>query len=118
MKKNIFVLFSIVLIGITQGCKKVDYECMKGTVIGKIRSSGGGLAVELDKNFKGSVKWQGHKNVIEVLNIPVEYSSSGTTFYFKSRNSNSSEQGPITADGDESIKLVLFGEVFSKIQCP
>ena len=118
MKKLTFFLISIILIGITPACKKVDYECMKGAVIGKIRSSGGGLAVELDKNYKGSVKWQGHKNVIELLNMPEEYSSPGTTFYFKSRSSNSSEQGPITADGDESIPLVLFGEEFSKNQCP
>lgn len=118
MRKITIFLVSIILIGMIQSCKKVNHECMKGTVIGKIRSAGGGLAVELDKKYKGTVKWQGYKNVIELLNIPEEYKSSGTTFYFKSRNINSSDNLFVTADGDESIKLVLYGEQFSIYECP
>ncbi len=91
---------------------------MTGTIIGKIRSNGGGLAVSLDQNYKGSVKWQENKNVVELLNIPQQFMNPGTTIYFSSRAATTEEQGVITADGDESIKLVLYGLEFSNGECP
>ncbi|SFT35060.1 hypothetical protein SAMN05216474_0039 [Lishizhenia tianjinensis] len=91
---------------------------MQGTVIGKIRSSGGGLAVSLHKHYHKAVKWQGHKNVIELLNIPEDMQLEGTTIYFKSRIATTEEQGIITADGEESLKLVLYGKNFSIDACP
>ncbi|WP_296620627.1 hypothetical protein [Marivirga sp.] len=91
---------------------------MKGEVIGEIRSAGGGLAVSLDRNHEGAVNWQGENNVIELLNIPGIYQSPGTTIYFTSRPANSDELGPVTADGDESIELVLYGLEFNSDECP
>ncbi len=114
------LILSIILILplVISSCKKEPALCMKGTVIGKIRSGGGGLAVSLDKNYSGAVKWNDEKNVIELLNIPTELRASGATFYFSSRKATDSEQGIITADGDESIKTVLYGMKFSTTECP
>lgn len=99
-------------------CKKINTDCMKGTVIGKIRSAGGGLAVSLDKNYKGAVNWKGEKNVIELLNIPDELKISGTELYFSSRKATFSEHGSVTADGHEGIQLVLYGLEIKDDGCP
>lgn len=91
---------------------------MQGIVIGKIRSAGGGWAVSLKKNYKGAVNWKEYKNVVEVLNIPEDLKVEGATLYFSSREATTEEQGPVTADGDETIKRVLYGLEFSATECP
>lgn len=91
---------------------------MMGETIGTIRSLGGGIAVKLDKNYKGAVKWQGDKNVIELMNIPDEYKTPGSVFYFSSRTKEEGEFYIISADGDESIDLILYGTKFSSSECP
>lgn len=111
------IIFTALLLGFSS-CKKVDCDCMHGKVIGQIRSSGGGLAVQLDKKYRGTVEWQGRKNVIELLNIPSHLKASGNTFYFKSHLIDASERGNITADGDESLKTILYGDAFSIDKCP
>jgi hypothetical protein len=90
---------------------------MEGTVIGKIRSGGGGLAVSLDRNYKKSVSWQNHQNVVEVLNIPESLNKGGTTVYFTSRIATEEEKGLITSDGDETIDLVVYGTEFNEEGC-
>lgn len=117
MKSTLLIAFISFTILFLASCQKVDTECMKGEVIGKIRSSGGGLAVSLNKNYKGTVTWQGHKNVIELLNIPDTYKTEGNTIYFQSRPTTDEDITPITADGDESIELILYGEKFSEHSC-
>lgn len=111
-------ILSILLFLSFYSCKKIDATCMQGNVVGKIRSSGGGLAVTLNKKYKNTVHWKGHKNIVEVLNIPLDMSEEGTTIYFTSRIATTVEQGPISADGDEGIKLVLYGKEFNKNVCP
>lgn len=119
MKVIATICLAVIILTLVPSCKKIDHSCMKGTVIGSIRSQGGGPAVSLDKKYKGTVQWQDHKNVIELLNIPEEYITPGTTFYFTSREPSSSEMSyVISADGDERIKLVLYGEKFSTTECP
>jgi hypothetical protein len=113
---NFFLILPLIVLSFS--CKKINTDCMKGTVIGKIRSDGGGLAVSLDKNYKGSVNWKDEKNVIELLNIPDEWKTPGTVIYFSSRKATASEQGAITADGDESIQLVLYGLEIRDNGCP
>ena len=117
MRTFILSIILILPLAITS-CKKEKALCMKGTVIGKIRSGGGGLALSLDKNYTGAVKWNDEKNVIELLNIPTELKLPGTIIYFSSREATDEEQGIITADGDESIKTILYGMEFNTTECP
>lgn len=123
MKKLFCILFVLSFIFLSLGCNddddinRLDFNCMQGTVIGRIRSSGGGLAVSLNKPYEGSVAWQGAMNVIELCNIPDEYRAIGTNIFFSSKRAEPGECGPVTADGDESIRLVLFGERFSSENC-
>jgi hypothetical protein len=113
---KIAIILSILLI--TVSCEKVNNSCMQGTVIGKIRSGGGGLAVSLDGKHEDAVSWQYSENVIELLNIPEEYQAPGTKVYFSSRTATTEEKGVITTDGDETIDLVLYGTKFSDDGCP
>lgn len=94
------------------------YECLEGTTIGKIRSNGGGLAVSLQKPIPNAVTWQGHQNVVELLNIPEDFADEGSEFYFSARLSDAAERGIVTADGDETIELILYGLKFNVSQCP
>jgi hypothetical protein len=93
-------------------------NCIEGEVVGKIRSAGGGIAVSLAEPMSGSVSWQEHENVIELLNVPIEFTFAGTPLYFKAREAKEGERGPISSDGDESIQLVLFGTEISNVGCP
>lgn len=94
------------------------YECLEGTTIGKIRSNGGGLAVALQNPTPNAVTWQGHQNVIELLNIPEDFTDEGSEFYFSARLSDAAERGIVTADGNETIELILYGLEFNASQCP
>lgn len=93
------------------------YSCLHVEVIGKIRSAGGGLAVKLEHPLPGAVRWQGHEWVVELLNIPAELSDPGSAFYVNARLATVAEQGIVTADGNESIALVLFGTDFGNAAC-
>jgi hypothetical protein len=123
--KNLIVNSIITLTFVLAACDDTDEEpyvlnfaCMKGEVIGSIRSAGGGLAVSLDKPYQGAVTWQGRNNVIELCNIPEGFQPAGTIIYFSSRRLAAGECGPVTADGDESIQTALYGETFSSTGCP
>ncbi|MGJ3235265.1 hypothetical protein [Marivirga sp.] len=118
MKKTIILLLGFSILVFLTGCEDVEFQCLSGEVIGKIRSSGGGLAVSLDQDHEQAVSWQGEKNVIVLLNIPDNYQSSGTTIFFTSRPATVKEKGHITDDGDESIELVLYGLEFNDNECP
>ena len=117
-----FYIIGILLLAFTLvGCEEDDitheYACLEGEVLGKIRTGGGGLAVALKNDINGTVTWKDHQNVVEVLNIPVEFTIEGTTIYFSAREALEGERGPITSDGDESIELVLSGTDFSDRSC-
>lgn len=114
---SIFILSAFIF-----GCNDDEIlpqpNCIQGEVVGKIRSAGGGIAVSLADSIPGSVTWQEHENVIELLNVPVEYTFKGTPIYFKGREAKEGEQGPISSDGDESIQLIFYGTEISNIGCP
>ena len=92
-------------------------QCIEAEVIGKIRTAGGGIAVSLANPIEGVVTWQGHDNVVELLNVPVEFTFPNTVIYFKAREAKEGERGPVSADGDESIELILYGSEFSDKGC-
>ncbi|ELR73796.1 hypothetical protein C900_01406 [Fulvivirga imtechensis AK7] len=119
--KKIFVIVLLALMSCSSDDDDGDlarYDCLKGETIGKIRSSGGGLAVSLEDPIPLSVTWQGHANVVELLNIPVDFRKEGDEFYFSAREASEAERGPITADGDETIELILYGQKFDDSSCP
>lgn len=93
------------------------YNCLQVEVIGKIRSAGGGLAVKLEHPFPNTIRWQGHENIAELLNIPAELSAPGSIFYVNARLATEDERGIVTADGDESIRLLLYGLDFAHTAC-
>lgn len=121
MKKCSF-LFLFPLLLVLLSCARNEaitptYSCLNVEVIGKIRSGGGGLAVKLEHPLPGAVRWQGHERVVELLNIPAELSEPGSTFYINARLATEEEKGIITADGNESITLILFGTDFGHTAC-
>jgi hypothetical protein len=118
MRKAIFICIILMLMGLLASCSEIASECISGQVIGEIRSGGGGLAVSLDKSYKGAVDWQGRNNVIELLNIPEVYQKPGTILFFTVRDANQDELGPVTADGEESLEQPLYGLDFSASACP
>ena len=113
-----FIILSAVLMGCADDEVLPQASCIEGEVIGKIRSAGGGVAVALQEPMEGTVKWQDHENVIELLNVPIEFTFKGTYIYFKGREAKEGERGPISSDGDESIDLILYGTDISNIGCP
>lgn len=114
----------LILLSLLAACSSDDegdlltYDCLQGETIGKIRSSGGGLAVKLEESIPRAVTWQGHENVIELLNIPDDFKDEGAEYYFSAREARPGEQGPITADGNETIQLILYGLKFNNSECP
>ena len=92
--------------------------CYQGTVIGKIRSGGGGLAVSLNSTEFGAHQWRGYNNVVEALNLNLVY-PIGSKIYFKARAATDQEKMfIITADGDESAKPIIYVTVVSTESCP
>jgi hypothetical protein len=92
--------------------------CFTGHVIGKIRSAGGGIAVSLVRSDFGTHEWQGYPNVVEALNIPHDL-TPGDTIYLRARPATASEKNfPVTADGNESDKPVIWVEAYSEVDCP
>ncbi|MGK7391105.1 MAG: hypothetical protein ACNS60_12170 [Candidatus Cyclobacteriaceae bacterium M2_1C_046] len=113
----LILLFSFTLFGCEDEEIALEFPCMEGEVIGKIRTGGGGLAVSLSTPIDGAVTWQDRDNVVEVLNIPVQLTVEGTTIFFTAREAREGERGPITSDGDETIQMVLYGKEFSDRGC-
>lgn len=116
------LVLPILLLAVTfSSCKdeEQDYSlCQQGTIIGKIRSGGGGPAVSVNSTVFGKHSWRGYNNVVEALNLKQNY-ASGTKIYFKARPAMEEEKSYIiTADGDESAKPVIFVTAVSTDRCP
>lgn len=116
------LLLSILLFAVTfSSCKddEQDYSlCQQGTIIGRIRSGGGGPAVSVKSSVFGKHSWRGYNNVVEALNFKQNY-ASGTKIYFKARPATQEEKTyVITADGDESAKPIIFVTAVSTESCP
>lgn len=118
---NIILLATLIFSLAISSCQEKDEltpGCYQGTVIGKIRSNGGGLAVSVISTEFGTHQWRGYNNVVEALNLKIDY-SSGTKIYFKARTATEQEKMyPITADGDESAKPIIYMTAVSTELCP
>lgn len=117
MKASLFLCIVLVMAACSDNAVYVP-KCHKGTVIGKIRSAGGGVAVSMENAMLSNHKWKGHKHVIEALNVPVEYRKPGQVIYFTARPGTVEEQGPYTADGDESDKPLIYVLSLGVEGCP
>ena len=92
--------------------------CHEGTVVGKIRTVGGGLAVSMEDATFSNYKGRGFKNVIEAVNISHDLYKPGDKIYFTARRATKEEQVfAISADGDESEKPIVFVEWVSTTMC-
>lgn len=120
---NIIILLAGMIIILAMfSCRETDQhllpDCYQGTVIGKIRSGGGGLAVSVTSTDFGMHQWRGYNNVVEAINLKFNY-SAGTRIYFKARASTNEEKMYIiTADGDESAKPRIYITGVSTQMCP
>lgn len=84
---------------------QTSYE---GSVIGKIRSGGGGIAISMRNSTFSKHQWQGFPNVVEALNVPDSLKQSGKHLFFSARVATQEERVfIITADGDESVKPII-----------
>jgi hypothetical protein len=115
------VLF-LLLVLVTSRCSYHSINpqiCHEGVIIGKIRSSGGGIAVSMKDSTLSSHEWHGYDNVIEALNIPDNLWQPGQNVYFFARQPTKDERFfPVTADGDESNKPLIFVLEISATRCP
>lgn len=118
--KNIVLLFLCIIL-IVAGCVDDSVEsriCHEGIILGKIRSAGGGIAVSMTDSSFSTHRWQGHNNVVEAINIPVDLYTAGDRVYFNARPATTREQTfAISTDGDESEKPVVFVEQVSTTKC-
>ena len=115
------ILFLLLAL-ITSNCSNESFDaqiCYEGTVIGQIRSAGGGVAVSMETSALSTHEWKGFQHVIEALNIPRDFWVPGQKIYFTARPGTAEEKGYIiSADGDESAKPIIFVIAFSNIKCP
>jgi|GEM_PF-1617211 len=116
------LLLSTLLFTVTfSSCKDEEPEnsvCQQGTIIGRIRSGGGGPAVSVHSSVFGEHSWGGYSNVVEALNLPTGL-SAGTKIYFKARPATQEERSyVITADGAESAKPIIYVTAVSTNMCP
>jgi hypothetical protein len=120
MRKIGFVL--LLLTCLSSGCVDHSIEqeiCYQGIVLGKIRSAGGGIAVSMEDITFSTHQWRGYQNVIEALNVPLDAYKTGEKIYFTDRTATHDEQVfPISADGDESNKPIVYLLEISSINCP
>jgi hypothetical protein len=120
MRKMVFLLLSLAFI--SPGCADHTIEreiCYEGIVIGKIRSWGGGIAVSMKEPTFSTHQWRGYEHVIEALNISDGLHHTGEKIYFTARMATNEEQiFPMSADGDESDKSIVFVLDVSSITCP
>lgn len=92
--------------------------CHGGTIMGRIRGAGGGVAVSVDDASFGNHSWHNASNVVELLNVPDSLWVPGLRVYFIARPATETEAGfPKSADGDESDKPLLFAIGYSLDGC-
>jgi hypothetical protein len=92
--------------------------CHEGTVIGKIRSWGGGIAVSMKEPTFSSHEWHGFENVVEALNLPYDLKPGEKIYFFARLASENESTFPVSSDGDESSKPIIFVLEFSSVKCP
>lgn len=103
---------SIFLIGSScndDGSTLSEMTCAKAVVVGRFSSSGGGIALSLDKaafNSEDSRKVFNddnvYLNVVQVLNLQEKYLTTGTQIYFTARlatDEDTSKYPPASSDG-------------------
>ncbi|WP_207420742.1 hypothetical protein [Desertivirga brevis] len=120
-RNKCFLVLPVITILGTFSCQKNDQvaaDCYQGVIIGKIRTNGGGVAVSVNSPIFGTHEWRDYKNVVEALNLKSGY-NAGTKIYFKARAATDQEKiYPITADGDESAKPIIYITSASSETCP
>ena len=113
-----FLLLALIISGCVDD-SVAPPTCYEGTVIGKIRSWGGGVAVSMETSTLSTHEWNGFQHVIEALNIPRDFWVRGQKIYFTARPATKEERLYfVSADGDESAKPIIFVKNFSTIECP
>jgi hypothetical protein len=65
-----------------------------------------------------SHEWNGYNNIIEALNIPHDLRPGTMIYFFARLPSKQESQFPITTDGGESNKPLIFVLRFSEVSCP
>ena len=119
MKTIILVLLSGLIFSTCADDPVSSEICHEGVVIGKIRSSGGGIAVSMKDSRLSDHNWNGFDNVVEALNIPETLGVSGKTIYFFARPATDNEKWfAVSADGAESAKPIIFVLEVSSYKCP
>jgi len=121
MKKPQIVIFILPAILLITSCTRdtADIGCYHGIILGKIRSAGGGVAISMFESDFSNHTWRGNRHVVEALNIPGDYWTPGKTIYFDARPATNTEKDfPVTSDGDESAKPIIFVLQFSFNACP
>ena len=118
MKRMIPFLLSAVITASCADDSMAPTTCYEGTVIGKIRSWGGGVAVSMETSALSTHEWNGFPHVIEALNIPGNFWEPGQKLYFTARSGTDEETGYRSADGDESAKPIIFVTNFATRECP
>src|SRR5688572_21085504 len=120
-KMSLFILLAL----LTSSCandsdSSLDtHICYEGTVIGKIRSWGGGVAVSMKSSALSTREWKGFQHVVEVHNIPGELCVAGHKIYFSARPATAEEvNGPRSADGVSSFKPEISAITISTTECP
>lgn len=117
--KTLSLFLLLALVASSCACDSLDNQiCYKGTVIGQIRSAGGGVAASMENSALSTHEWIGFHHVIEALNIPRDFWVPGQKLYFTARQGTDEERGYISADGDESAKPIIFVTAFSARECP
>lgn len=115
----VFLLLSSIYFGCKEESSGTQGKCYQGIVIGKIRSSGGGVAISMNETDLSTHEWKGFKNVVEALNFPDSLWQSGKKVFLICRQPTESEKiYPISADGDESAKPIVFVLKIATSKCP
>ena len=121
MKTNIlaFLLLATISVGCNKESSDPQAKCHEGIVIGEIRSNGGGVAISMNDSDLSTHEWNGFKNVIEALNVPDSLWQDGKKVFLICRQPTESEKVyPISSDGDESAKPIVYVLKISTIKCP
>lgn len=117
MWKLIKLIPLILLAGCNQN-EDMSSTCHGGTILGKIRGGGGGVAISMDDSSFGAHSWHSASNVVEALNVPDSLWVEGMRLYFIARPATETEKSfLISADGDESDKPLIFVTKFSRNDC-
>lgn len=122
MKTKFFIAILIAIIVLFTLCTKETMEsneCYHGMIIGQIRSAGGGVAISMVEPDFSNHTWNNYNHVVEALNITDSLWIPGESIYFNARFATDEEKiYPISADGDESAKPIIYILSFSFSKCP